>query len=206
MYTDRYRIARMNAYPKAVRRGDDVHARILEAARRCFYRDGITATGVDALADEAGVSKRTLYNHFGSKGGVVTAYLELREDRWRRWLAEELEQAGDDPLERLLAYVGGYGRTIEGEDFRGCGFINAAAELADAAHPALAVVRASIENVERGVRQILDDAGIPDADRLAAQILVILEGAIAVAGIRRSHDAFADAGAAVTDLVRPHLR
>lgn len=188
------------------RRRDAVRSRILEAARRCFYRDGITATGVDTLADEAGVSKRTLYNHFGSKDGVVTAYLEFREARWRRRLTGELEHAGDDPLDRLRAYVRGYGRTIEDEDFRGCGFINAAAELADASHPALAVVRGSIANVERGVRQILDDAGVADAGRLAAQILVILEGAIAVAGIRRSHYVFADAEAAVVDLVRPHLR
>lgn len=187
-------------------RGVDVHTRILEAARRCFYRDGITATGVDTLAEEAGVSKRTLYNHFGSKDGLVTAYLERREDRWRRRLAAGLEQAGDDPLERLLAYVRGYGRTIEDEDFRGCAFINAAAELADDSHPALGVVRGSIANVERGVRQILDDAGVADPGRLAAQILVILEGASSVAGIRRSQDAYADAEAAITDLVRVHLR
>lgn len=193
-----------NSAEPTSRRGD-VHHRILEAARRCFYRDGITATGVDTLAEEAGVSKRTLYNHFGSKDGLVTAYLERREDRWRRRLATGLEQAGDDPLERLLAYVRGYARSIEGEDFRGCAFINAAAELADASHPALGVVRGSIENVERGVRQILDGAGVADPDRLAAQVLVILEGAISVAGIRRSYDAFADAEAAIRDLVRPHL-
>jgi AcrR family transcriptional regulator len=194
----------MNDSSQPTGRGD-VHTRILEAARRCFYRDGITATGVDTLAEEAGVSKRTLYNHFGSKDGLVTAYLERREDRWRRRLAAALDEAGGDPLERLLAYVRGYGRTIEGEDFRGCAFINAAAELADTSHPALGVVRGSIENVERGVRQILDDAGVADPERLAAQILVILEGASSVAGIRRSHDAFADAEAAITALVRPHL-
>jgi AcrR family transcriptional regulator len=183
----------------------DVHTRILEAARRCFYRDGITATGVDTLAEEAGVSKRTLYNHFGSKDGLVTAYLERREEQWRRRLAAGLEQTGEEPLERLLAYVHGYAQTIDGEDFRGCAFINAAAELADAAHPALGVVRGSIENIERGLRQILDDAGVAGAERLAAQILVILEGAISVAGIRRSYDAFGDAEAAITALVRPHL-
>lgn len=186
--------------------GGDVHSRILKAARRCFYRDGITATGVDTLAAEAGVSKRTLYKHFRSKDGLVTAYLQRREEQWRGRLSEGLEEAGDEPIERLLAYVRGYGQATEEDDFRGCGFINAAAELADVDHPALSVVRGSIDHVEQGLRHILEDAGVTDRDRLAAQILLILEGAVTVAGIRRSHDAFTVAEAAVIDLVRPHLR
>ena len=196
----------MSAQAAATTRGDGVRQRILEAARRCFYRDGITATGVDTLAAEAGVSKRTLYNHFGSKDGLVTAYLERREAFWRERLAARRAQAGDDALAQVVAYVRGYGDTIEGEDFRGCAFINAAAELADAAHPALGVIRGSLTNVEAGVRQVLSDAGVADADALAAQVLLILEGAISVAGIRRDRAAFADAEAAVRALVAPHLR
>lgn len=184
---------------------DDLRTRMLDAAQRCFYRDGINATGVDALAQEAGVSKRTLYNHFGSKDGLVTAYLERREERWRRRLAAGLEVSGDDALQRLLAYARGYGQPVPGERIRGCAFINAAAELADDDHPALGVVRASIENVERGVRQILRDAGVADPARLAAQILLILEGASAVAGIRRNDAAYADAERMIEELVSPHF-
>lgn len=184
---------------------DDVHTRMLDAAQRCFYRDGITATGVDALAAEADVSKRTLYNHFGSKDGLVTAYLQRRDDRWRRRLAEVLDRAGGDPVERLIAYVRGYAQPPPGEEFRGCTFINAAAELVDDDHPGLGVVRGSIDNVERGVRQILADAGVADPGRLATQILLILEGTIAVAGIRRRDDAFAAAEELIRDLVTPRL-
>ena len=183
---------------------DDVHTRMLDAAQRRFYADGITATGVDALAEEAGVSKRTLYNHFGSKDGLVTAYLHRREERWRRRVADLLDRTGDDPLRRLSAYRG-YGERPDGTMFRGCAFINAAAELVDDGHPALGVVRASIDNVERGVRQILLDAGVADADERAAQILLILEGAIAVGGIRRSEDAFDEAERLIARLVMPQL-
>lgn len=191
---------------------DDVATRLLDAAARLFYADGITATGVDALADEAGVSKRTLYNHFGSKDGLVTAYLQRREQRWRRRLAELLDDVGDDPVARLGAYVRGYAdaggeysERYDGQAFRGCAFINAAAEVVDDGHPGLGVVRGSIDNVERGIAQILVDAGVEDVEPLAAQLLLVLEGAITVAGIRRTGDAFDDAEALIAALVTPHL-
>ena len=85
----------------------DVRTEILEAAERCFYNHGITATGVDTLAEEANVSKRTLYNHFGSKDGVIAAYMQRRVDRWKQRLANRLEGV-EDPLERLFFCVDEY--------------------------------------------------------------------------------------------------
>lgn len=184
---------------------DDTRNRIIDAARRCFYRQGITATGVDMLAEEAGVSKRTLYNHFGSKDGLITAYLQRREVRWRRRLAARLENVGDDPVGRILAYVHGYADPPDDQEFRGCANINAAAELVDDNHPALGVIRSSLDNIERGIETILDEAGVADADMVAAQVLLVLEGALNVAGIRRSEEAFACAEALIVDLVNRHL-
>lgn len=180
---------------------DDTRNRIIDAARRCFYRQGITATGVDMLAEEAGVSKRTLYNHFGSKDGLITAYLQRRETRWRRRLATRLEHASDDPIERVLAYVHGYADPPDDQEFRGCAMVNAAAELVDERHPALGVIRGSLDNIERGIETILDDAGVADAAVVAAQVLLLLEGALNVAGIRRSEDPFACAEALITEVV-----
>jgi AcrR family transcriptional regulator len=80
---------------------DDVPTRILAAAARCFYRDGIWATGVDALAAEAGVSKRTLYNYFGSKDIVIAAYLRQREEHWQAKLAEACAELADEDSEAL---------------------------------------------------------------------------------------------------------
>lgn len=184
---------------------EDTRTRIIDAARRCFYRQGITATGVDTLAEEAGVSKRTLYNHFGSKDGLITAYLQRRETRWRRRLAARLEHAGDDPVEQVLAYVRGYADPPDDQEFRGCANINAAAELVDDKHPALGVIRGSLDNIERGIQTILVEAGVADADAVAAQVLLVLEGALNVAGIRRSEEPFACAEALIVELVGRHL-
>lgn len=183
---------------------DDTKNRILDAAERLFYQRGITATGVDALAEAADVSKRTLYNHFGSKDGVVTAYLQRREERWRRRLAVALEGT-ETPTERILAYVRSYCENNDLNDFRGCAFINASAELADESHPGVTVIRGSISNIERGVAEILAEAGVADAEELAGQILVILEGAMSVAGIRRNGDAYAAAERLIMSLIGDRL-
>lgn len=182
----------------------NVRTRILDAAERLFYEQGITATGVDALARRADVSKRTLYNHFGSKEGVVTAYLERREARWQERLAEALEGA-QTPTERILAYVRSYCESNDLNDFRGCAFINASAELSDESHRGLGVIRGSISGVERGVADILADAGVPDPEELAGQILVVLEGAMSVSGIRRNGDAYETAERLILSLIADRL-
>ena len=184
-----------------------VRDRLLAAAERCFYRVGITGSGVDAIAAEAGVSKRTLYNQFGSKDQLVTAYLAMREDRWRTRLGRLMEQAGDDPVERVLAYLRGYATPPVGDAFRGCALINAAAELAGPEDPALALVQESIGSVEREVAQILVEAGVSDAEaeRVAAQVLVVLEGAVAVGGVRRSRDEVLKVESLLRSLVQPVL-
>ncbi len=184
---------------------DGTRTRIIDAARRCFYRDGITATGVDTLADEAGVSKRTLYNQFGSKDGLITAYLQRREDRWRRKLVDRLEKTSDDPIERVLAYVDGYADPPEDEEFRGCAMVNAAAELVDDKHPALGVIRSSLDNIERGIQTILAEAGVTESEKVAAQVLLALEGSLNVAGIRRSDEAFDCAQSLIIEVVSRHL-
>ena len=172
---------------------DDVPSRILAAAARCFYRDGIWATGVDALAAEAGVSKRTLYNHFGSKDSVVAAYLRQREDHWQAKLEEVWAEIGDDPAERVVAYVRAYARPVEPEKFRGSAFINAAAELADADGEALSVIQHSMDRMESGIADLLREAGYKRVDGLARRVLYLLEGAVVVGGARRDASALDDA-------------
>ncbi len=184
----------------------DIRERLLAAAERCFYREGIVASGVDTLAAEAGVSKRTLYNQFGSKEALVAAYLEAREQRWQAHLAQLVADAGDDPLEQVLAYARGYAMPTSGV-FRGCAMINAAAELAEEDDPALALVQQSLDTVQRGVRRILRRAGLPRARaaRLAQQTLIVLEGAISVGGVRRDAREVLAALDLLRDLLTPAL-
>lgn len=179
--------------------------RILDAAQRCFYERGITATGVDALAEEAGISKRTLYNHFGGKDEVVTAYLERREQRWRDRLDEALTGV-DDPVERIVSYVRTYCRNDDLGGERGCPFINAAAEFPGSSHPGLAVIQGSVANVEQGIAEILREAGVRRPEGLAGRLLLVLEGAMSVAGIRRDGAAYAVAEDLVRDMVESALR
>ncbi len=184
--------------------GDDVDNRILDAAALCFYRDGIWATGVDALAAEAGVSKRTLYNHFGSKDGVIAAYLRQREGYWQSALDALCAEIGDDPVGRIVAYVHAYARPVEPELFRGSAFINAAAELADEDSEALGVIQHSIDRMEEGIASILESAGYVRAEELARLVTYLLEGAVVVGGARRSAAALDDAERMIRDLLKQH--
>jgi len=179
----------------------DVRSRILAAAARCFYRDGIWATGVDALAAEAGVSKRTLYNHFASKDSVIAAYLRQREDHWQAKLDAIWQEVGDDPVERVVAHVHAYARPVEPEKFRGSAFINAAAELADDDSEALGVIQHSLDRMQTGLAELLGRAGYAEPDELARRVLYLLEGAVVVGGARRDATVLDDAEQMIRDLL-----
>src|ERR1700709_2817456 len=158
--------------------GDDMASRIVAAATTCFYRDGIWATGVDAVAAEAGFSKRALYNHFGSKDGVIAAYLRHLENSWQANLDSLCEEIDDnDAIGRVVAYVHAYGRPVEPERFRGSAFMNAAAELADEQSEAIGGVQHSLDRMEAGIASILEKVGYADPLGLGRLIVYLLEGA-----------------------------
>jgi len=150
---------------------------ILDAADRLFYLHGINATGVDTIAVEAGVSKRTLYKHFTSKEGLAAAYLARR--------AMHSVDSPGDPLEQILAVFDGLERRFASKRFRGCPFVNAVCELgADPAHAA--VVEAARFKARRRdwFHARLQALGAPDPDTLADQMLIIVDGATAVSAVR----------------------
>src|SRR6202011_6287908 len=95
--------------------------RILETADRLFYLQGIRAIGVDTVAAEVGISKRTLYNHFPSKDALISAYLQRRFVQPR--------PSDKPPAEQILATFDSLERRFSARDFRGCPFVNAVAEL-----------------------------------------------------------------------------
>jgi AcrR family transcriptional regulator len=102
--------------------------KLLGAASELFYRESIGAVGVDTVSEKAGVSKRTLYNRFGGKDALVAEYLRRRDERWRAHLRDATEGL-DDATDKLLAVFESYGEWLVGDDFRGCAFANAAAEM-----------------------------------------------------------------------------
>ncbi|MEV0600467.1 TetR/AcrR family transcriptional regulator [Streptomyces sp. NPDC050315] len=114
--------------------------RVRDAAARLFYERGIHAVGVDLIAAEAGVTKKTLYDRFGAKDRIVVEYLADRDERWRAFLDDRLEAAPAEPAARILA-VFDASRDWAGEHGgRGCSMINAHAEITDPAHPAYPVM------------------------------------------------------------------
>ena len=159
--------------------------RLLEAASELFYKEGIGAVGVDTVSESAGVSKRTLYNRFGGKDALVAEYLRRRDERWRAHLRDATEGL-DDATDKLLAVFGSYGEWLVGDDFRGCAFANAAAELPDPDHPARIVARRHKEGVREYLAAAAKDAGFDEPDALAERLLILLEGATATAAMRRN--------------------
>lgn len=157
--------------------------RLLDAADRLFYERGINATGVDAVIAMADVARMTLYKQFGGKAGLVTAYLEARDARWRADLERAVAAAGDDPIARVLAVFDALEQWMLDTQFRGCSFANAAAELADIDHPARAVISGHKQALRRRLAALVRDTGAADPEGIADELLVVFEGALATAAL-----------------------
>ncbi|KLO63186.1 transcriptional regulator [Dermacoccus sp. PE3] len=154
--------------------------RIVDAASELFYRYGIHAVGVDTIAAKSGVTKRTLYDRFGSKDQLIAVYLQLRHHRWWERMERRVEQ---QPESAVLAFFDSYFEDAEASD-RGCAFINAAAELS-ANHPARRVVRAHKRAVLDRLAELLttETGSREEAIAIAEEIYLLLEGAITHHGI-----------------------
>lgn len=151
--------------------------RILETADRLFYGHGIRAVGVDTVAAEIGISKRTLYNHFPSKDALVLAYLERR--------LGPPPDSDRPPLEQILGTFDRLGRSFGVAEFRGCAFVNAVAELGEES-PAVRGLAIEFKEARRlWFRGLLDRLGIADPDGLATQLALLVDGAIAAFLVRR---------------------
>ena len=151
--------------------------RILTAARELFYRRGIHAVGVDAIAEAAGTNKMTLYRHFASKDVLVAACLfELTREFDVAWDAIAAAHAGD-PKGQLIAWLRHVSDFKEYEAERGCALANAAIELPDKDHPARRVIREHKAAHRERLTSLCRDARLADPERLADEIFLIWEGA-----------------------------
>jgi AcrR family transcriptional regulator len=148
----------------------DMKERILETADKLFYLQGIRAIGVDTIAAEIGISKRTLYNHFPSKDALITAYLE------RRFVLPP--PSDKPPAEQILATFDSLQRRFAAKDFRGCPFVNAVAELG-AEKSVRKIAVAFKESRRLWFRDLLGRLGVADAEGLATQLAVLVDGCIA---------------------------
>lgn len=165
------------SHPAHEDRAIDVGERILDAAERLFYGEGIRAVGVDAVAAAARASKRTLYRHYPSKDLLVAAYLRRR--------AHALITHDGAPLDRVLKAFDMLERWFASSRFRGCPFVNAVCELgAEPRHPAVAVAAELKAERRAWFEQAMREAGAGDPRGLADQLMILFEGAIATALVR----------------------
>lgn len=159
--------------------------KLLAAAAERFYADGIAATGIDAITAQAGVARMSLYNNFSSKTQLVEEYLRERHEEWLDLYARRRDAADDAPGRVLAVFDAYLDHALAAHDhgFRGCGLLNAAAELAGDS-PGRAAVREHKEQVEQILRDEL--ASMTDAAAaadLAEHFSFLLEGAMARAGL-----------------------
>jgi AcrR family transcriptional regulator len=182
--------------------GVDVEdTRIAGVAAERFHACGITATGVAELSRAAGVSKRTLYQRFGSKEGLVTAAYESLDLPVYRMFTAAIEQEIDDPREQLDAFFAQLEPILGSPDFRGCPFTNAASELPDPSHPAHAVVRRHKERLRRWLRERAKAAGAEDPGTLSRGLMLVFAGAQSQALIEQSGRAARDARRLAAQLI-----
>ena len=176
--------------------------RIERAAARLFYRNGIHATGVELVAREANVSKRTLYQHFASKNDLVDNYLRGIDARGGSLVEKRLGDVELPARERLLAIFD----FPPSEVVRGCPFHNAAVESAGSLSGTDAIVRAHKANFTRRLVAIAQEAGAADPHLLGHQLAVLFEGASAMATSLNDTSPVVHARAAAATLIDAALR
>lgn len=154
---------------------EEARTRVLDAAEALFYAEGIQAVGMDRIRAESGVPLKRLYRLFPAKESLVTAYLVRRDRRWMTSLRDTVTGARDP----VLAVFDWLAQWFSEPDFRGCAFLNAFGELGTGPAPVLDVVRRH----KAELRSLLAELVGPDREDLADQLLILVEGATAVAAL-----------------------
>lgn len=159
---------------------DDTQVRLLRATENLIYQGGINATGMDLIVKTSGVARKGLYKYYPTKEALVAAALQARDERWMEWFIAATTQAAT-PHARLMSIFDALREWFASEGFRGCAFINAAGEIGDPANPIREVSRLHKARLLAHVLTLTQAAGVPDPDDMARQLLVLIDGAIAVA-------------------------
>jgi AcrR family transcriptional regulator len=162
-------------------------AAIISSATGLLYDRGLDGAATAELCARAGVSKETLYRHFGSKEGLIEAVLAERSDRVARWLRDAAEAAGEDPACQLAAVFDALGHWYAEPGFRGCAIVNAAVQ--HHARPARSMAARHLGRHLDLLTSIAARAGAADPATLGRQLLMLVEGATIVADHYHASDA-----------------
>jgi AcrR family transcriptional regulator len=179
-----------NARKPAAASAIGVRDRLLEAADRLFYKEGVRAVGIDRLLAEADAAKASLYQHFGCKDQLVASYLERKTRDARAQIEAYL--ADTPSSQRALTFFDWVVEWTESKDFRGCPLQHTVSEITDAAHPARVIAHGQREWFKARLLEWSTAAGVKDPKAIARALVVLFDGAVAgseVDGPQRARDA-----------------
>lgn len=187
------------------RRPKNARDRLLDAAIELFYAHGFNAIGLDRVIADVGCTKTTFYKHFSGKDELIVEAVRMR-DAWEAaaWARAVRELAGDDPRERLLGYFRVMDIWFNDPDFRGCLFINVAAEFPNPHDPVHEVAAEHKRRMRSAFRDLAAAAGLRDPEAFADEYTMLLEGAIVLRHVHGRDDAAQVALGAVRRLIAAH--
>ncbi|MBA3067597.1 MAG: TetR/AcrR family transcriptional regulator [Hyphomonas sp.] len=178
---------------------------LVQNALTIFYEGGFNAIGMDRIAAETGVSKTSIYKHFRTKEDLILATLRLHDEQFRNWLVRRVEVLASEPAQRLLAVFDALREWLLEPEFRGCMFVKASAEFQDRASPIHAASAEHKRLLQIYFEKLADKAGAGHPGELAAQLQLLIEGAITIAHLHDPHLAAETAGAAARVLINAAL-
>src|SRR6201990_12510 len=190
---------------KPVSYGDDesAHDRLLSAATHLFCKNGINATGIDAIIDEAGTAKTTLYKLCGSKTNLVNAVLESEGRQWREWFIGAIEAGGGDAETKLTRIFPALKSWFGEERFYGCPFINAVGEHDKDAKQFRAIAMKHKKVVLAHIEKLAGEMGASEPETFAHQLALLIDGAIVAAMVSRNPGVADTAGLAAGSPLGP---
>lgn len=162
--------------------------RILGTAFQLFYAHGIRGVGIDRIIAESAVAKATFYKHFVSKDDLVIAYLDRVDEVWSAQLHAAAEAAGGDPADQLVGMFDALATACRREGYRGCAFINAAAEN-EAGTRVHERTLAHKTAVRAWVAGLARQAGAAAPEELARALTLLLDGGLASGSLDAEPDA-----------------
>jgi AcrR family transcriptional regulator len=181
--------------------------RILKAAAHLFYLEGIRSVSVDAVAERAGVTKKTIYYHFSSKDELIAEYLALRDQPNLKAFAKWLGDADGALPDRIAVFFERLAEACSHPKWKGCGFLRTTAELANLpGHPARKIGASHKKKVEVWLAAEFRSAGARTPDVLARQVAVLIDGAFSAMLVHGDVDYARTAGGAAKALVDLSLR
>ena len=198
-------VSKKKSVAAATAAGDEESARgrLLNAATHLFCKNGINATGIDAIIDEAGTAKTTLYKLFGSKTNLVHAVLESEGKAWREWFIAAIEAGGGDPQTKLMRIFPALKRWFAEERFYGCPFINAVAEHDKDQKQFRNIALRHKKVVLAHIAKLASEMGAVEPESLAHQLALLIDGAIVAAMVSRDPGVADTAGLAASNLFGP---